>query len=731
MKSIIASGQALSKEFDDLYDRARQNEASQTALAKGIAETRTNIVKQTDVVKQSKAAWNALRKEKTSTAEQIEQAASAYQQEVERLEMLKNELNEYTESSKDAQRSARDLSAEFRKVRQEMSSASSPANAIGSTDAGGITDGAGGITDDVIGSTGILSKLKSAGITKMLGDSISQFTGVVLESTIGQPTASAVSSLISGTATGAALGGWPGAALGGFAGLVSGVTQIFEAQDDAFKDYYGGLHDAAQEATEERVTSGSAIAGSREQTRMAFARRLGGEAEADAFLGRVQAMAASTNYSYDEITGYAKSLINSYAPEEIFGVLQSLSDATAGLDLSTSDVSMMIAGLSRMRTTGKATQEYLNYFSERGVDVYDALGRALGVDKSQVAEIVTDGGVSGETAAQAILDYIDQTFGGLSEDLMGTYDAMADNLEDIMSNIQAAGGEGYNEERKKGLAAEQEAYDGMLGAAMSTLSRIEGENRAYLENLSEQYKREALSAVLLGEDTTLFGGEQQAALAEMRDAYLQASEEYASGNQEAGLRMESLAEQAEALAAAAYESSDQYQALRETELDQIAAIRENTAALNGWRSDYTEQQERSKGLGVGIVDDAMTGVQGFLGGKVLDDAGIESALAAGDEEALARHGRAAGWISVMDAIRGDDANSHAAGLDRVPYDEYPALLHEGERVLTAGEARAQDWGAGAGGIVITGNHFEVREDADIDKIAQALYEKLLLARMSG
>ncbi len=44
----------------------------------------------------------------------------------------------------------------------------------------------------------------------------------------------------------------------------------------------------------------------------------------------------------------------------------------------------------------------------------------------------------------------------------------------------------------------------------------------------------------------------------------------------------------------------------------------------------------------------------------------------------------------------------------MPYDEYPALLHEGERVLTAAQARAQDAaGESAGGIqlVVTGNSF--------------------------
>lgn len=36
---------------------------------------------------------------------------------------------------------------------------------------------------------------------------------------------------------------------------------------------------------------------------------------------------------------------------------------------------------------------------------------------------------------------------------------------------------------------------------------------------------------------------------------------------------------------------------------------------------------------------------------------------------------------------------YATGLDRVPYNNMPALLHEGERVLTKVEADKQDKGA--------------------------------------
>ncbi len=68
--------------------------------------------------------------------------------------------------------------------------------------------------------------------------------------------------------------------------------------------------------------------------------------------------------------------------------------------------------------------------------------------------------------------------------------------------------------------------------------------------------------------------------------------------------------------------------------------------------------------------------------------------------------------------------SHYSGLDSVPYDGYSARLHKGERVLTARENREYSEGKGSngagGGVVITGNSFTVREEADIEKVAYQL-----------
>ena len=69
------------------------------------------------------------------------------------------------------------------------------------------------------------------------------------------------------------------------------------------------------------------------------------------------------------------------------------------------------------------------------------------------------------------------------------------------------------------------------------------------------------------------------------------------------------------------------------------------------------------------------------------------------------------------------------GIDYVPYDNFPALLHEGEKVLTAGEARQEK--NGVSGIQIVMNGTVIREEADVQRIAQEMLNKLEEANMRG
>ena len=64
----------------------------------------------------------------------------------------------------------------------------------------------------------------------------------------------------------------------------------------------------------------------------------------------------------------------------------------------------------------------------------------------------------------------------------------------------------------------------------------------------------------------------------------------------------------------------------------------------------------------------------------------------------------------------------------MPYDNYAALLHEGERVLTASQAREADRGGSASSITVnvSGNTFGAGMDeaAVAEAIAQAVARKL-------
>ncbi len=526
---------------------------------------------------------------------------------------------------------------------------------------------------DMVGSLALSAGTFYAG--SLLGDAGGTIAGSALQSAAS---GAAIGTMILGPGLGTAAG----AAVGGLVGGASGWLQTEQSRDDAFTSYVQEAVEGQLEEMDSIRSSGSATAGQREQDQIAFAQRFGSAEAAQSYLDQVRAMAVNTNYTYDEITGYSKSLLNSYSADETLGVLQTLSDATAGLNLDSSGVSMFIAGLSRMRTTDKVTQEYLNYFSERGLDVYDALSRSTGADKSQIAGMVTDGDIGGVEAAQAILDYIQAEFGGLSEKLATTYDAMVDNLGDAEANLNARMGEGYNEARKAGLQAQMDWLESdQLGEAYEAI----GAWKAELENAKEQYIRDAVNEAMSSEDYQTAQAEGDAA--EMGRIIMQAK---INGMNE-------------------YNANEGKDEVLAQELALIEGVREDTALSDAyWDAGYTLGQEFSKGRAAG-----MSGGAGEDSGDFTDPT-------------------SANYSPIMMAYSGLDVPGYATGLDRVPYDNYPAILHEGERVLTASQARSYDRGGGAGGgIVINMNGAVIREESDIEKVAQALYERLVQARTAG
>lgn len=678
VQAMRSANSSFGKSLEETQQKAQAYQTRLSGLVKQQGELQVQLVDAKKALKEAESAYKA-----TGEAADADALASAK----EKYEALNAVMKETVQASKDTQNALRNLESQSSSLSRQSGSES-----------------------------GLLSALSQAGLLKMAGDAAGEWANTLVGSAFGSDAGSLFSSALTGAASGAALGSFLpgigtaiGAAIGGGIGLASAGSQIYQQRDEGFKSYYSGIYDTQSQAVNENQMAGSSTAAQRELDAIAFNRLLG-EGVGDQYLSDLRQTAADTPMEYKDLTSMSRSLATGFGdtPERMLSLITAIGDAGSAVGSDASGMTAMAQALSRMQSSGKATLEYLNIFQDRGVDVIGMLSDAMGKTQGQIYEMISDGDISGSKAVDIIQAGMQSMYGGAMETMAQTFDGLTSTLNDTMSDIYNAGGEGYNESRKDAVAQEIEAYGGSLGEALKEAYTAIGAGQAALENLGEAYTRDALSAVLEGSTLTQEWDQSTAdQLAALSGEYQDAMAEYKAGNDAAGLKMDDIIATAEGLAQQQYEASELYRMNQEAETESLAALRENTAAVTAAANAYQTAQARTKG-----TVSSQIGSSGF---NLFNQSDAERF----NEEAFA----------TQDAIW-SKLNGYATGLGRVPYDNYPALLHEGERVLTAAEARSYNQG-GAGSVQIVMNGTVIREDADIDRVAQALLEKLRQAKTAG
>ncbi len=537
------------------------------------------------------------------------------------------------------------------------------------------------------GEGGVLSQLSKAGLFNMLSSAGGELAGTLVTSAAGEQIGNWITSIAGGAASGAALGSVVpgigtavGAAVGAGAGAIKAFTQQFSSKDDAFKSVVEDTYNDIKQAQAEALDNGSSLAANRETSRMSFATLFGDEKEADRFIQNVTDFANKTPFMFDDLTSMSKVLKTyGYEVNELLPTMQKIGDAGAALGLDQSGMSAIATYLGRMKSTGKVTMEYLNPLLERGIPVWDYLAAASGKTNKEVQEMVSKGLVPGEEAAAALADYMGADFAGSMEKQAKSYAGLTSTLQGMQDEMDVAMGEGYNEQRKLGIQAEIDWLSGDSGDKMKEANRLVGEWQASLENEKERLLREALDDVMN-------------------------SDEFAGADD---INKGRMIEEARAKAQADYYQNDRYQRQLEADKELISKIRTEMADAY-YDAGYSLGLEFDKGLIAARIDNSGLGGDNSVNWAAVSERTKREMY--GNRNKTAKH-----------------SSRHAYGLERVPYDGFVATLHEGERVLTAAQARAQD-SAGGGQIIISGNQFTVREDADIDRIATELYHKIADAK---
>lgn len=495
------------------------------------------------------------------------------------------------------------------------------------------------------GSTGILSALGQAGLISMAGDAAGQWANVLLGSAYGGATGTLLSSGLSGAVQGAAMGSLlgpvgtvAGAVVGGGIGLITGGSQIYQERDEAFKAYVQEATQGQLEDLSTSITSGSATAAQRELDLIAFDQLLG-SGQGAKYLADLREMAASTPMEYSDLTAMSRALATGFGNDQqrMLDLMEGIGNAGSAVGVDASGMTYMAQVMSRMQSSGKVGLEDLNAFQDRGIDVIGMLSDALGKSQGDIYDMISKGSISGTKAVDIIQQGLEQ-YAGAMDKMSQTFSGLESTLADAQTEMDNAYGEGYNETRKKGLQEEIDYLSGESGALIQEANRAMGAWQAELENSKEQYIRDAMDAVINSD-------EYKAAMSEGTD----------EGYAEAGRMLM----EAKVHGMNEYNASEGAQLMIQLETEMAAAIRDDTASNDAyWDAGYRKGQEYSKGWAAARTS------------QWIEDVPDENTVA----------GR----------VRARNHFRYAYGLNRVPYDDYPALLHEGERVLTAQEARAQD-----------------------------------------
>lgn len=578
--------------------------------------------------------------------------------------------------------------------------------------------------------------LATAGFGDMLSGSLSQAAGAFLGSYYGASDGAAIESVLGSAISGASMGasagmmvaGPTGAAIGTAAGALIGVvsggieaaTQQFESRDEAFKSYVQDRYNAVQERRNEELSGGSSIAGQREMDQMAFTTLFGNADTAQNYLEQVRVMGAETPFQYEDLTQISRTLTAfGYSVDELIPTMTALGDAGSANGMTTDAINEMAQALGYMRSSNLVYREQLGIFQRRGVDAAGAVAEAKGMSIDEVYSAITRGDLGGVEISEILTKYMEETYQGAMDIQSKTFEGLASTLEDANAELQNAMGEGYNEGKKIGMSDQIDWLEGEAGQKMMEMNEQLGRFKADAENLQQDIYQDVFNGMFTGEIPAEMDAKIAAQVEDLHQRYMNAMatiESSASSDAEvfaARTDLGTLKGEAESLAYSTYMQSEAADAMTAANI----ALADGIAAGAGdayKNAGYLLGQELTKGISSAInayVPDTIT--------VPVVTSSINSGAGIGIKSGATTGSHLTGATSPYRAI----------GENRVPRDNTLYLLHEGERVLTAREARAADRKESGGNVVVNmGGNYTVRQDSDIDAIAEAVAARVLAAK---
>lgn len=179
------------------------------------------------------------------------------------------------------------------------------------------------------------------------------------------------------------------------------------------------------------------LAADLERQQVAFTRLMGSAGAAKERLKELQEFASKTPYTFTELVEYEKRLqALGFAASETREILTTIGDAASGLGMGADGVGRIIKAFGDIRSKGVLATQEIKQLAENGIPAFEIIANKLGVDIPRAMEMVEDRAINSTTAITALMQGINDKFGGMmalqAETMLGMWSTVRDEGENVM-----------------------------------------------------------------------------------------------------------------------------------------------------------------------------------------------------------------------------------------------------------------------------------------------------------
>jgi tape measure domain-containing protein len=167
---------------------------------------------------------------------------------------------------------------------------------------------------------------------------------------------------------------------------------------------------------------------------IAFETMLGSAQAAGTFLSQLKEFAVQTPFEFPDLVEASKRMLAmGFAADQVLPSLRTIGDSVAALGGGKDVINGVTLALGQMQAKGKVSAQEMNQLAERGIPAWRFLADQIGVSIPEAMKLAENGAIQASVAIPAILEGMNQKFGGSMEKIAKTLTGTWSNFRDQLS----------------------------------------------------------------------------------------------------------------------------------------------------------------------------------------------------------------------------------------------------------------------------------------------------------